>query len=156
MGLGKRIFIIALVLSAALIGGLFYWLDSAPLPNAAVLAQKNAVALTHSAKDGIHRYVGEITLPHSCYTIKAEIRANPKDVTERIVTVASTDHLLDMKVCASIPTKYPVDVLTELDAAPKTVRLLVDGKEVQAVVREREWQSPRGNTVLDPNDNRPQ
>lgn len=144
----KRVVLISSVITALLLGAFFIWLDSTP-PSVKDTAPKDVIAVTHLSKDGIQRYVGEIVLPHSCFTITQDLKRDPLDEGRGTIAIQTTDKLLEMRVCSSIPTQYPFDVVGEYDK-PINVRLTVDGIERPIVLRERPWQSARGTVVKDP------
>ena len=149
MGIGKGIIVFSGLLSLVVLGGLYFFLDSSrgtPLP---APKDDRVIVVTHSSKDGVQRYLGEVTLAHSCFRIEQDMYPDPKDTEKRIIVLKSVDQLMDMRLCSVIPTQYSFDVITESDT-PFSVALVLDGKELPVRIREREWQNPIGNTVLDP------
>ncbi len=143
----KRLVLWSGLITLVLLGGLFWFLDHTPPPVEKV--GKDVIAVTHMYKDGTQRYVGEVKLPHSCYSIRQEFVRDPMDDTRGTIVITSTDKLLEMRVCSSISTGYAFDVLTDSEK-PLTVTLTLDGVEKTISVRDRPWQSARGTTVNDP------
>lgn len=152
MGIGKGITVFSILLGLLVLGGLYFFLDATPAPHTTAPKVDDAVIITHSSKDGVQRYIGEVTLAHSCFKLNQDTRLDPKDATKRVIVLQSVDQMMDMRLCSAIPTKYPFDILAESDVAPATIVLFLDGKEFPVHLREREWQNPIGNTVLDPID----
>jgi len=151
MTIGKGIVVISGGLAVLMLIGLYFFLDTIPAAPATSQKADEEVSITHSSKDGVQRYIGEITLGHSCFTLNQDTRLDPKDDGKRLIILTSIDKMLDTRLCSAIPTKYPFDILAEGDGAV-TISLTLNGKELPVRIREREWQNPIGNTVLDPID----
>jgi hypothetical protein len=152
MGIGKGITVFSILLGLVVLGGMYLFLEATPTPQTTTPKIDKEIIITHSSKDGVQRYIGEVTLAHSCFKLKQDTHLDPKNDQKRIIVIQSIDQMMDMRLCSTIPTKYPFDLLAESDIAPSNIVLILDGKEIPVRLREREWQNPIGNTVLDPID----
>ncbi|MDO8521059.1 MAG: hypothetical protein Q7S52_03005 [bacterium] len=106
-----------------------------------------SVGIVHSFKDGIHRYAGEIRLPHSCYSVAVDARRDIRNPAKVLVTLMTRDDMTgDLRFCLKIPTRYPFETIAEApEDAPLT--LTIDGKETPTRIIETPWHDPRG-TIL--------
>lgn len=134
-----------IILAAAtitlLVLGYFYWeltILQQQAPNVLPLPE-NAVVLMHSFKDGTHRYAGEITLEHSCYSVTAEMLTDPIDPSNLAISIKTVDNLLNERLCVHIPTRYPFTVT--VNAPLKVVvALRINGVETPTAFVETKWQ----------------
>lgn len=148
--MGKWIALCVLIISTSVLGYLYFELENVTgdtLPIVPRVDTTHALRVFHSYNSGEHRYMGEIKLPHSCYEIKVtEIASDPKDPTKYTITLKTTDRMLDVRLCAKIPTRYPFDVLITAPDKINTI-LIVNGVETPMRLVETAWQSPEGNTI---------
>ena len=137
----KVIYISVVVVSLTAFG-FFYW-KSMNGSSSSEISKNTSILITHSYKDGVHRYNGEIQLPHSCYDIDPEVVHNPTGQTTHILSITAKDMLLERKICAQIVTRYPFSAISD---APQdsTISLEVNGQEVPSHVIETSWQNPTG------------
>lgn len=117
-----------------------------PHHQTAVPPSANVITITDSFKDGLHRYTGEIQLPHSCYSIAVDARRDALNPHKVLLTLMTRDGMTDMSLCFKIPTRYPFETVVEapLDTTPT---LFIDDKETPTRVVETPWQNPKG-TIL--------
>lgn len=100
----------------------------------------------HAFSAGVHRYSGEIRLPHSCYTITAETKKTEEDPPRIRIDIKTTNNILDQKVCLQIETGYQFEVIA--DANEDTpFYLTVDRRERPIRVVEVDWESPKATLV---------
>ncbi len=143
----KWIIIVSGIVTAIVLG-FFYWELTQMEPSSSTVAtpSSNAITLTHAFKDGVHRYDGELRLPHSCYAVATDIAHNLNNLNNLVLTITTTDNLLEKNFCLHISTSYPFEVITD---APQnvTLTLKVNGVEIPVKLIETAWQAPRG-TIL--------
>ena len=111
------------------------------------ISSPDTVTMVHGFKDGIHRYAGEITLPHSCFSTAIDARRDPKRPLRVVLTILTVDQITGgLNFCFKLPTKYPFETIVE---APTDVTptLSVDGKEFPVRIIEAPWHDTRG-TIL--------
>ncbi len=149
----KYLAIIVLIISGSILGYLYVKLDKIGSGTiiAPPLEQENTVYVVHSYQDGIHRFAGQIKLPHSCYTVNAKAESPSNDSSKVNIILTTEDHLLDEKICSSIRTRYPFQVIAD---APQnvTTTLILDGVVQPIKITETNWQAPQGtqfNTLIE-------
>lgn len=101
------------------------------------------IALTAQYQNGVHRYYGEVKLPHSCYALDRSIDQSPDDPKVIRITLNSTDKIGQISPCAQITTRYLFDLFLtgrERDMRPE---ILLDGRVLPLVVTNREWGTGR-------------
>jgi hypothetical protein len=100
------------------------------------------VALTAQYQNGVHRYYGEVKLPHSCYSLDRSIGQSPDDPNIIRITLVSKDKTGQLSPCAQVTTGYPFDLFFpgRKDMRPE---ILLDGNILPLVVTEREWGTGR-------------
>ena len=144
----KWIILVVLIVSGAILGYIYTQLSNTPTDTAALsqVEAPNTVHVIHSYKDGIHRFIGQIKLPHSCYSVKTDVLSDPKDPSVLVLSLTTKNNILDEKICANIQTRYPFEVIAD---APEHIQttMTIDGTEVPLRVTETQWQDSRG-TVL--------
>lgn len=150
--MGKWIALFVLIISSALLGYLYVELESVTSDTPVILPnlEPRALRVFHSFDSGEHRYTGEIKLPHSCYILEMEaVATDPKDSTQHTIMLKSIDRMLDMRLCAKIPTRYPFDVLI---TAPENIHtsLVIDKHETPIRIIETAWQNAQGKTLTTP------
>lgn len=147
--MSKWIALFVLLISSSILGYLYFQLENTTSDTQPILPQiaTRTLRVFHSFDSGEHRYIGEIKLPHSCYELNVtEVASDPRDPTIYTITLTSIDRMLDMRLCAKIPTRYPFDVL--ITAAPNiTTSLVVNGVETPMRLIESMWQNPKGSTL---------
>ncbi len=118
--------------------------DPTLLPPAQII---NSVRVFHSHKDDIHRFTGQIKLPHSCFTVTSVVVQDPKIPNVVKLELTTKDNLLDQKFCSQFTTRYPFEVIAD---APKdiTTTLTVDGVNRPIQIVETDWVSPVGTTII--------
>ncbi|KKU79074.1 MAG: hypothetical protein UY04_C0018G0010 [Parcubacteria group bacterium GW2011_GWA2_47_7] len=143
----KWIFLIVLIISGGILWLLYTNIDKLEkTPGEVPVSSANIVRITHSFKDEVHRFTGEIKLPHSCYAIKTEIVPDSTKENALVISITSTDRMLAQSICMNLPTRYPFEVITE---APEDVNyeLRVDGKILSIRVTEVDWASAEGTLL---------
>ena len=145
----KWLILIVLVLSGSILAFLYIDLqrmesDPTLLPPIEVT---NSVRVFHSYKDDIHRFTGQIKLPHSCFTLETTAVQDHKILNEVKLELRTKDNILDQKFCSQFATRYPFEIIAD---APKdiTTTLTVDGVNRPIKMIETDWQSPVGTTVI--------
>jgi hypothetical protein len=148
----KWIIISALIIAGGILGYIRYSFMNTPSVVAPVEASPRVLNVVHSFKDGVHRYAGEVKLPHSCYALSAETAVDPADPSVELIVLVSTDKMLDQSVCAKFPTRYPFEVVAD---APEnmTAKLTLDGVELPIKLIETPWQSSTGSYINPVNSN---
>lgn len=149
----KWIAAIVLIISGSILGYLYVELNKVesgtaqlPPPEA-----ENTVRVVHSYKDGVHRYAGQIKLPHSCYAVGAEAVIPFEEPSKVTIALITKDNLLSEKICSSIRTRYPFEVIA--DAPENAVVTLTQDGVVQPIkIIETNWQdsySRQYNTLIE-------
>lgn len=148
----KWIVIVVLIISGAILGYVYVQLNNMePSTVTATQAEApNTIHLVHSYKDGIHRFAGQIKLPHSCYAVTSEAVIPPDDPSKINIVLTTKDNLLNEKICLSITTRYPFEVIAD---APQniTTTLTIDGVVQPIAMTETGWQDSQGtqyNTLI--------
>lgn len=115
---------------------------SLPKPDA-----PNTIRVVHAFKDGIHRYSGQIKLPHSCYSVQTDaLRDSVSAPLELVLAITTKDNLLDQAICSQITTRYPFEVIAEApEDVVATLRINDEPRPVRIV--EVTWQSTGGATM---------
>lgn len=149
----KWIALVVLIVSASILGYLYVELNK--ISSGAVVAPpvelENTIHIVHSYKDGIHRYAGQIKLPHSCYSVDGEAIIPLDDPSKINIAITTKDNLLSEKICSSIRTRYPFEVIAD---APQDIRttLTIDGILQPIKIVETDWQDSQGtqyNTLIE-------
>lgn len=146
----KWVLLVVVLVSGGIMWLLVNHLENTP-PDNAILERANVpgvVRVVHSYKDGVHRYTGEIKLPHSCYLVDKNIWTDLKLLDKVEIRLTTTDKMLDIAICSRFVTGYPFEVITEARESA-TMKLFVDGVERRTLIIESDWQSPQG-TVINP------
>ncbi len=140
----KIILISVLFISSAVLGYLYLQIQKIENEvSSQNIPDPNAVRIVHSYKDDVHRFAGRIRLPHSCYTLHAEVRTDESDLSLQHIVLTATDNILEQQVCAQIPTIYPFEVLSE-HSKDVTVALTLNGEKFPVRMQEVLWQSATG------------
>lgn len=145
----KWIIAIAFVITAVILGVLYVEIkkmeqDPDLIPISA--QKKDRVPLVHAYVDGIHRYVGELKLPHSCFSVSTEVLRDPKDPLLAHIRVTTKDNMLEERICSRFTTGYAFETL--IDAPEElTIVLFVDDKETRYIEQRSTWQSPKGTII---------
>jgi len=155
--MGKWIAFIVLLISGSLLGYFYYELERTSLEvetattTLPIIPKTSGIRLFHSYKDGIHRYTGEVKLPHSCYSLDTQVRRDPKDPTSLVVVLTSTDRMLEQRLCSKIQTGYSFEAVVETpDVNNLNVTLLLDGNDVPFHIVETQWQGAQGTILTTP------
>lgn len=125
--------------------------NSANNPSVIGVHGTSTVRVTHSYDSGIHRYTGEIRLPHSCFDLRLnENGADPFDPSRFVIILESSDRMLEQRLCAKIMTRYPFQLV--VDGPPDMqVTLTLNGVSMPIQIKETAWQAGR-NIISNPND----
>lgn len=143
----KWIILTALIISGGVLGYLYIQLEKGNLNSILPLPpQTHSVQVFDGYNDGVHRYDGEIRLPHSCYTVDISAAPDRKFANTVHIALVAKDKMLDYSLCAQIPTAYPFE---EVFDGPEdmSVRLTLNGNDVPVHVEKTTWVNPKGNTV---------
>ncbi len=145
----KWILIIVVLISGGIMGYLYVDLQrmeqnitTLPAPDA-----PNTIRIVHAFKDGVHRFSGQIKLPHSCYAVQTNALRDPVNAPlELTIAVTTKNNLLEQAICSQITTRYPIEVIAE---APENVVSTLRIDDVEHPVRfvESTWQSSGGATM---------
>ncbi len=144
----KWIIAFAVILSAGVMGYLYVDLEmgKGEGEHMVVASSSPAIPVYHAYKDGEHRFIGQLKLPHSCYTLDAQTYRDPRSPEYITITLKTTDKMLDQSLCAQIPTNYPFQVLAE---GPE--KIVVDaelnGEPYSVRMTETSWQSSTGTYI---------
>ena len=114
--MGKWIALSFIILSGSVLAYLYIELQTTQLDTEVIAPPQSvhAIRVTHSFKDGIHRFVGEVKLPHSCYELTLdENPSHQKDPKKFTIILTSTDRMLDQRLCAKISTRYPFEAIID-------------------------------------------
>lgn len=148
----KWIVVIALILSVSILGFVYVQLNNVGSDAASTTSVEapNTIHILHSYKDGVHRFAGQIKLPHSCYRVASDAVIPPDEPRNITITLNTTDNLLSEKICSSIPTRYPFEVIAD---APQdaVATLTIDGVTQPIKITETNWQDSQGtqyNTLI--------
>jgi hypothetical protein len=123
-------------------------------PATSTINDPRAVVLVHAYQDGTHRYTGELRFPHSCFALETNTLRDLKDPSAVIITVKSTDRIIEQRLCAQVSTRYPFGTLVDGPEKLNTT-LLVDDKKVPVRIVETAWQNPNG-TIMNTSNFTPQ
>lgn len=141
--MGKWLALIVLLLSSVVLG--FLYLEAQNTSVDFQAPDPKAVRVVHSFQDGVHRYSGGITLPHSCYDVNLD-EAPQESTTHHILKLTAIDRMLDQRLCAKIPTRYPFE--TVIDAPENiTTSMMVNNIPVPIILIESGWVNPKGTLV---------
>lgn len=134
------------ILFAAALFALFYAVTTQdardgiiPPPPRAV---PEAVTIFAQYQDGIHRFTGEIPLPHSCYLLTRSVEARSSNPKVAVINIRTEDKSAILDTCSHITTRYPFDV-TYAGEANVTPIIEVDGTAIPVKVVRREWGTGR-------------
>ncbi len=144
----KWIVIFAVLISGGILGYMYYQLELVPASteNIPPPPVTNSIRIYDAFNDGVHRYDGQIRLPHSCFSLKINIAPDPKDSRIAVIALVTKDNMLDLKLCAQITTSYPFEEV--YDAPGDTaVRLTLNGEELPVRLVKTAWQNPKGAVV---------
>lgn len=144
--MAKWIIIIALVISAGVLGYTYQVLQNTPIdtPIETKITATSTVNLYHSSIGGVNHWIGSIKLPHSCYTLDQNAIVDPNHPTSVSLTLVSHNHMLDTKICAQIWTKYDFDMVAESQNVFSTVSLTIDGQPLPFKMYETFSQNTEG------------
>ncbi len=149
--------LIVLIISGGILGYMYVQLgqgDGGATATAAPIADSKAIRIFDGFNDGVHRYDGQIRLPHSCYSVVVSIKPDTENSGTVIISLVATDKMLDLTLCAQIPTAYPFEDV--YDAPVDTpIRLMLNGKELPVRVVKTNWVNPKGD-ILNSSGNTPQ
>jgi|SRR3989338_4756538 len=146
----KWITIVAFVFSGLILWFLFQGLSLNPPTSAP--PSSNTITIMHAYKDGVHRYIGALRLPHSCYDqLDPLVSSNAKMPNSVILSLTTRDKMLDPRLCFQITTTYPFEAITDAPEDAKMI-LRVNGESVPVNLVETAWQDPRG-TILNLENN---
>jgi hypothetical protein len=110
----------------------------------------STVIVTHSYDSGIHRYTGNIKLPHSCYDLRLnENGGDPYNRSTYVITLHSSDRMLEQRLCAKIVTRYPFQLVVDGPVDMKAT-LELNGVEMPMELKETPWVELRGNITTNP------
>lgn len=141
--------LIVFIISGGILGYMYVQLeqgDNSVATTTAPIAERKSVRIFDGYNDGVHRYDGQIRLPHSCYSVSISIKPDPEDAHTVIIALVTKDNMLDLTLCVQIPTTYPFEEV--YDAPADTgVRLTLNGSELPVHVMKTSWINPKGNTV---------
>ncbi len=155
--MGKWIAFIVLLISASLLGYFYYELERTSFENeipstiVPTIPKASEIRIFHSFKDGIHRYTGDVKLPHSCYSLDTGVIRNAKDPSSVTVVLTSTDRMLEQRLCAKIQTNYSFEALVDtpnISTLHLTVKL--DGDDLPFRLVETQWQGAQGTMLTTP------
>ena len=138
--------LVVFITSGGILGYMYLQLEqssSGAATSIAPVATSKAVRIFDGFNDGVHRYDGQIRLPHSCYSVAISIKPDIENPGTVIINLVTTDNMLDLTLCAQLPTAYPFEEVYDapLDTA---VRLMLNGKELPVRVVKTSWVNPKG------------
>jgi hypothetical protein len=144
------------ILSAIVIGGgtlaFFNWqiqkMEADPSKIPANVVSEGGIRLFHAFNSGVHRYVGEVKLPHSCFSLSSEVVRDQRQQSTALIKLHSTDKRLERTVCSGFSTPYGFDVLIEAPA-DLSVSVQLNGKPLRVTLVQTAWESGVG-TVITP------
>lgn len=111
----------------------------------------STVTVTHSYDSGVHRFTGEIKLPHSCYDLRLdENGADPYDPSKFTIILKSSDLMLEQRLCAKIMTRYPFQLVAD-GPEHMEVTLTLNGTKLPMQLKETSWVQLKGNIITSPN-----
>ena len=145
----KWMALIVVIISGGILGYMYVQLeegDSSIATSTTTIADRKSVRIFDGYDDGVHRYDGQIRLPHSCYSVSISIKPDPDEPHAAIITLLATDKMLDLTLCAKITTTYPFEEVYDAPA-DTAIRLMLNGKELPVHVIKTNWVNPKGNTV---------
>ena len=145
----KWLLITSLILTLFIFGFFYLRVSNIATPQTATTttsATDDEVNLLHSFKDNVHRYSGQLKLPHSCYTVTTEAQRDPSRNDHYNIMIHVVDNLAQQGFCSKIATRYPFEVL--IDAFEGiSLTLEVNGKEIPVHITESEWNTPNGSYI---------
>lgn len=108
------------------------------------------IPLRHSYESGIHRYRGQITLEHSCYSVETRVVRDHRTPDTAILYITTTDITIRQPTCTKIKTPYVFDVvINEPDATRRlALKLFVNGVEHDYVLIESSWSDPTNSVIV--------
>ena len=149
--------LVVFIISGGILGYMYTQLeqsDGSVATSTAPIADSKAVRIFDGYNDGVHRYDGQIRLPHSCYSVAISIKPDSEFPGTVIIYLVTTDKMLDLTLCAQLPTVYPFEEVYDAPA-DTAVRLMLNGRELPIHVIKTNWVNPRGN-ILNSNGATPQ
>lgn len=148
--MGKRIFIIVFLITAGIFGFFYYDLnysEKSMVVGDGASTSETVFTARHYYKDGVHKLLGEITLPHSCYEVNKRIQKTSNFPEKFTVIIVATDHFLDQPVCANFRTKYPFVLVFEADENVEVAAVLNSEPIRVELTRQGDWFDPKGNSI---------
>ncbi len=148
--------ITVLIISGGILGYMYVQLqqsDSSVATTTPPIANSKSVRIFDGFNDGVHRYDGQIRLPHSCYSVGISMKPDTDNPATAIISLVATDKMLDLSLCAQIPTTYPFEEVYDAPA-DTAVRLMLNGKELPVHVVKTTWVNPKGD-ILNAKDTPP-
>jgi hypothetical protein len=145
----KWIISIAIVVSVGVMAYFYVMLEKNAGDQSVVVqtaTSSRSISIIHAYKDGEHRFVGQIKLPHSCYSLTSDASHDPKDPSSITVRLTSVDKMLDQTLCAKIPTNYPYQVVTD---GPEKIEVhaTLNDEDLGVRLTETDWQSSAGTYI---------
>jgi hypothetical protein len=145
----KKIYTIAFLLSVAVMGFLYYKLNANTAPETVVVSTvetTRSISIIHAYKDGEHRFIGQIRLPHSCFALNVEANHDKYDPSIISIDLTGTDKMLDETLCANIPTYYPFEIITEA-SQDIAIHATYNGEPLRVKLTDTSWQSSAGTYI---------
>jgi hypothetical protein len=107
------------------------------------LVDENRIAVSHSFKDGVHRYTGTFLLPHSCFSVDKVSTYQDGKIK---ISFTITDVFTTEDVCVKVKTRFPFSFIIE---APQDtpVTFFLNGRKTPSFIREVKWQSIVGTFI---------
>ncbi len=153
----KWMLLIVFIISGGILGYMYVQLeqtDSSVATSTALIANSKAARIFDGFNDGVHRYDGQIRLPHSCYSVAMSIKPDTENPGTVIISLTTTDKMLDLSLCVQLPTVYPFEEVYDAPA-DTVIRLMLNGREVPVHMVKTNWVSPKGNILNSTNANSP-
>ncbi len=149
--------LIVFIISGGILGYMYTQLeqtDGSQATSTAPIALSKAVRIFDGYNDGVHRYDGQIRLPHSCYSVAISIKPDLETPGTIIISLVTTDKMLDLTLCAQLPTAYPFEEVYDAPA-DTPVRLMLNGRELPVHVVKTNWVNPKGDILNSTNPTPP-
>jgi hypothetical protein len=146
----KWIIVIASILTGIILVFLYKNIDKmladpGTIPETVQVDDKR-IFLIHAYQDEVHRYGGELRLPHSCFAISTNVITDAKEKNTAKAFVTTEDRMLDTKICAQIPSKYQFEF--QVDAPENlSLKLYVNDEEREFTERRVQWNSASGTFI---------
>jgi hypothetical protein len=100
--------------------------------------RENTNTIFAQYQSGVHRFYGEIRLPHSCYLLTRKAIMDTKDPTVVYVDITTTDKSSESNSCSRVMTRYLFDVIQEGEENLNP-KLRVDGVVLPSNVVRKSW-----------------